>query len=58
MADQFNIYEDKAGKWRWRYIADDGNIMADSGQGYDNKDDCEHGIDKMKASQDVPVVET
>lgn len=27
-------YKDKAGRWRWRAIARNGRIVADSGQGY------------------------
>ena len=55
MADKYQIYKDKAGEYRWRYIAANGNIIADSGEGYINKSDCQNGIDIMKDSADVPV---
>lgn len=42
MGYRLTFYEDKAGKWRWRFVADNGNIMAISSQGYVNKDDCLH----------------
>ncbi len=32
-------YQDQAGEWRWRRIADNGNIIATSGEGYKNKRD-------------------
>jgi len=32
-----NFYVDKAGKWRWRLLASNGRIVADSGQGYTTK---------------------
>ena len=35
------LYRDKAGKYRWRAVATNGNILADSGQGYVNKGHCE-----------------
>ncbi|MFB6140708.1 MAG: DUF1508 domain-containing protein [Halosimplex sp.] len=37
----FQVYEAEGGAWRWRLIDEDGNVMADSGQGeYDSKDDA------------------
>ena len=37
----FQIYEAEGGAWRWRLIDEDGNVMADSGQGeYESKDDA------------------
>lgn len=32
------IYRDRAGKWRWRLVAGNGKIVADSGQGYSRRD--------------------
>lgn len=34
------IYKDAEGKWRWRAIAKNGQIVAASHQGYVNKSDC------------------
>ena len=31
---RFIIYCDKSGRWRWRLVAGNGRIVADSGQGY------------------------
>lgn len=42
---KFFVYQDIAGKWRWRLLAGNGRIIADSGQGYSRKKDCLHGID-------------
>lgn len=58
MPDRFEIYQDSRDEWRWRYVAENGNKMANGGEGYKNKGDCEHGIDTMKKSQNVEVVET
>ena len=33
----FHFYQDKAGEWRWRFVAANGRIMADSGEGYPTK---------------------
>jgi uncharacterized protein len=37
---KFQLFKDKAGEWRWRIVHDNGNIMADSSEGYKNKTDC------------------
>lgn len=34
----FEPYEDKAGEFRWRLIAPNGRIIADSAQGYEDED--------------------
>lgn len=31
------------GKWRWRFVASNGRILADSGQGYTRRIDCING---------------
>jgi uncharacterized protein YegP (UPF0339 family) len=52
---RYVIYKDTAGRYRWRYVATNGNIIADSGEGYVNKSDCQRGIDIMKQSSNSPV---
>lgn len=49
---QFEVYKDKGGEYRWRFRADNGEIIADSNEGCVAKRDCLHGIDlvKQKAS--------
>jgi len=51
----FLIYKDEIGEYRWRYQASNTLVIADSGEGYVNKADCQHGIDLVKASYDSPV---
>jgi uncharacterized protein len=40
----YDVYKDRQGYWRWRAIASNGKIIADSGEGYVHKSDCHHGI--------------
>ena len=40
---QFVVYKDNRGEWRWRLRASNGKIIADSGEGYKNKQDCLQG---------------
>lgn len=44
----FTIFEDNAGEWRWRCRAANGEIIADSGEGYAERRDCRHGIDLLR----------
>jgi uncharacterized protein len=58
MSNHYEIYRDTAGQYRWRYVASNGKTIADSGESYFNKSDCEHGIAIMKASANSPVVDS
>lgn len=40
----FYVYKDHASEWRWKFLAANGNIIADSAEGYKKLTDCEHGI--------------
>ena len=53
---QFEIYKDDSGDWRWR-LKSSGNykIIADSAEGYESKEDCEHGLNLVK--QQAPTAE-
>jgi uncharacterized protein YegP (UPF0339 family) len=54
----FELYEDRAGDWRWRLVHDNGNIIADSGQGYSTKRRAKDGIESVKRNADgADVVE-
>lgn len=44
----FTIGKDRAGEWRWNLKSNNGNIIADSGEGYKNKSDCLHMIQQIK----------
>jgi uncharacterized protein YegP (UPF0339 family) len=54
---KYHVYQDTGGKWRWRLKAANGQIVADSGQGYSSKQACKEGIDIVKDSADAPVVD-
>ncbi|HEU4880919.1 MAG TPA: DUF1508 domain-containing protein [Longimicrobium sp.] len=52
---KYCTYQDKAGEWRWYLQAANGKRLADSGEGYKNKQDCLDAIDKVKGSKDAKV---
>ena len=53
----YEMYKDLSGYWRWRFIAANGRILADSGEGYSNKADCLNGINLVKSAYNAPVRE-
>lgn len=54
---KYHVYKDSSGEWRWRLKAANGQIIADSGQGYSSKSSCKEGIDLVKDSADADVVD-
>ncbi len=44
----FELYEDNAGEWRWRLVHDNGNIIADSGEGYASKHNVKRAMDGVR----------
>jgi uncharacterized protein YegP (UPF0339 family) len=54
---KFHIYKDHKGEWRWRLVAANGKIIADSGESYTNKQACRDGIDLVKSAGNSPVVD-
>lgn len=45
----FELYEDKGGEWRWRMIASNGRIVADSGEGYSSKSGARSAIKNVQS---------
>lgn len=55
---QFVMYKDTVGQWRWRLFAANNKIVADSAEGYYNKQDCLNGINLVKGTNAAtPVYE-
>ena len=41
---KFHIYKDKKKEWRWKLVARNKNILADSGEGYKDYSTCKRAI--------------
>ena len=54
---RFELYRDSGGEWRWRLRVPNGNVIADSAEGYVRREDCEHGIALIRKSADATVVD-
>jgi uncharacterized protein YegP (UPF0339 family) len=44
----FEVFRDRGGKWRWRLVHRNGNIMGDSGQGYTRRRDAKRAVDSVR----------
>jgi len=44
----FELFEDSEGKYRWRLVHDNGNIIADSGEGYATEQKARQGLESVK----------
>lgn len=44
----FEVYEDNHDEWRWRLVHDNGNIIADSAEGYDTKAGARTGLESVR----------
>lgn len=54
----FEVYQDRADEWRWRLVATNGNIIADSGEGYQSKQGAERGIESVRRAAPRAELET
>jgi len=52
---RFELYRDAKGEWRWRLRARNGEVIADSGEGYVRREDCEHGIALVRQSAEARI---
>ena len=53
----YHYFKDHKGEWRWRLKAANGRIIADSGEGYKNEQECLDDIERVRGSVDAPVKE-
>ncbi|MFB6143501.1 MAG: HVO_2922 family protein [Halorientalis sp.] len=46
----FEVYEDEAAEWRWRLVHENGNVLADSGEGYVSRQGARDAVERTQAS--------
>ena len=44
---RFEIYQDESGEYRWRFRADNNEVVA-SGEGYRSREACEQAVQLIK----------
>ncbi|MFQ3318137.1 MAG: hypothetical protein ACI8UR_000649 [Natronomonas sp.] len=42
------LYRDRGSEWRWRLVHDNGNVLADSGEGYSSRQKARQGLDSVR----------
>ncbi len=52
----FYYGRDVRGEWRWQLRAANGRIIATSGEGYHNEDDCVDAIALVKSTREARLV--
>ena len=58
MTATFELFVDSADQWRWRLVLTNGNIIADSGEGYASRQKCKQGLESVKENAaDADVVD-
>jgi uncharacterized protein YegP (UPF0339 family) len=58
MAGKWELYTDKAGEYRFRLKAGNGEVIALSSEGYSSKSGALNGIDSIRRNADSEIVET
>ena len=46
---KLEIYRDGRGEWRWRLLASNGRILADSGEGYRRRASARYAAGRVRA---------
>lgn len=49
-AARFSVYRDDGGLWRWRLLAANNRIIADSGEGYSRQRDARRAVRVVRAA--------
>jgi uncharacterized protein YegP (UPF0339 family) len=58
MSPTFQVFEDAAGEWRWRLRHRNGEIVADSGEGYASRRGARDAVQRVKRRVFDAAVET
>jgi uncharacterized protein YegP (UPF0339 family) len=54
---KFELYRDRKKEWRWRLVSSNGNIVADSSEGYRRRDTASASIGRfIKSVQTARIV--
>ena len=51
----FEVYADAKDEYRWRLKAENGKVLATSGQGYKAKADCTKGVERIQADANTKL---
>jgi uncharacterized protein YegP (UPF0339 family) len=57
MAAKFEVYKDAIGEFRWKLTHTNGQVIANSGEGYTTKVNAMSGINSVKENAPKAIVE-
>ena len=57
MAAKFEVYKDKSQEYRWRLVHTNGQVIANSGEGYTSKINATNGIKSVKENAPAATIE-
>ena len=57
MSATFELYRDRSEEWRWRLRHRNGNVIADSGEGYTTKAKAKQGIRSVQRNAPEAAIE-
>ena len=52
---RYHVFRDACGAWRWRLVASNGTVIANSGEGYKSRTGCVSAIARVKAAADAEI---
>lgn len=55
MPAKFELHKDAGGESRWRLIASNGQMIANSGEGYKSKDSAKNGMESVKNAASATI---
>ncbi|WP_246998507.1 amphi-Trp domain-containing protein [Halosolutus gelatinilyticus] len=56
-ASRFEVYRDRADEWRWRLVHWNGNIIADSGEGYTSRSNAKRAARSVMRAAPTATIE-
>jgi hypothetical protein len=56
MPDKIHVYEDESGEFRWRRVAPNGEVVSDSGEGYESETGATEAANREADGADAHVV--
>lgn len=53
---EFEYYRDKKDEWRWRLVASNNKVVADSGEGYESENAVKEAIGRIRGGAAMATV--
>jgi uncharacterized protein YegP (UPF0339 family) len=54
---RFELYTDRHGTWRWKLVAANGRVLAESGEGYRRRADAYQALQRVRLASQSDLTE-